>query len=118
MGFAGRKKIQALLRADADGSELIRCGDGFRSGGAVHRAGSEGHVPAFPVFEGRDRSAAKAELREARGEGYWWEFRRRVDQGRDSQAQAARADPQAPTTSLPSNGHDGTRCLETPARLA
>ena len=57
---AGGQEIQPLLRANADGSELIWPDDGFWGGSAVHSTSAESNVSAFPVSEGGDNSAAEA----------------------------------------------------------
>ncbi|KAH6791850.1 hypothetical protein C2S52_002327 [Perilla frutescens var. hirtella] len=100
-------EIQPLLRANADGGELVRHGDGVRRGGAVHIACAEGDVAAFPVPERRDRRPAEAQLRAAGGE------RRRHlrrHQRRDAAAEDARSEPPA-AASVPPNGNDGAGSL-------
>ncbi|KAF7809762.1 BEL1-like homeodomain protein 4 [Senna tora] len=107
-------KIQPLLRANADGGELIRRGDGVRVRGSVHGASPEGNVPSLPVPEGRDNGSAEAELRGAGRE----RGRRRdvvgANEGGDTEAEASRTKPEA-ATSLPSDGDDGARSVASPA---
>lgn len=61
---AGGSEVQPLLRADANGGELLRHGDGDGDGGGgtIHGASTEGDVEALQVLEGRDIDAAEAEL--------------------------------------------------------
>ncbi|KAK4409764.1 BEL1-like homeodomain protein 2 [Sesamum angolense] len=56
----GGSKVQPLLRPNAHGGELIRHGDGPGRSDAVHLSSTEGHVPAFPLPEGRHRQPVKA----------------------------------------------------------
>ena len=115
MCFTGGPEIQSLLRANANGGELIRRGDGFWRGGSIHGAGAESDVSAFSVPEGCDISAAEAQLRAAGRERGGGDLR--VDEGRDPKAEDAGAEPEA-AEGLPPDGDDGTGSLETPERLA
>lgn len=113
--IAGRPKIQSLLRTNANGGEFIWPGDGLWSGGAVHSPSAEGHVQALPVPKRRNISAVEAQLRVA-----GWERRCRQlgnNERRDAEVEDAGAKPEA-AKSIPPNGHDGTRSLETTKRLA
>lgn len=110
--FAGGEEIQPLLRANADGGELVRPCDGLRSSSPLHRPRTESHVAALPVPEGRDHRPVETQLRAAGREGCcrWL----RHNQGRDATAQVARPEPEA-AEGLPPDGHDGARGLEAAA---
>ena len=90
------------MRADADGGELIRHGDGLRRGRAVHLPRTEGHVPPLPLPQRRHRRAAQAQLRASGREG-----RRHVrrHQRRNAPAPNARPEPLAAKGVSPDGNH-------------
>lgn len=108
----GRTQIQPVPRANANGSELVRPGDGVRGSSAIHDTDAEGDVEALPMPKRRHSGAIEAELR---GIGRERRSRRlRNNKRRDTKTEAPRAEP-PPAKSIPSNGNDGTRSLETTA---
>ena len=106
----GGQKIQPLLRANADGGELIRHGNGIWGGNTIHSIGSEGHVATLQVPEGCDSSSTETKLRGARRKGPHDKLG--ANQGGDSEAKDARAKPET-TKGVPSDGNNGPRSLAT-----
>nr|GMD89060.1 BEL1-like homeodomain protein 4 [Ipomoea batatas] len=56
------REICAVLRSNAGDGDVVRHGAGLRGGGAVHDAGAEGDVSAFPVHKGRDNGADEGDV--------------------------------------------------------
>lgn len=62
LGWTGGREICAVLRPNAGDGDVVRHGAGLRGGGAVHDAGAEGDVSAFPVHKGRDNGADEGDV--------------------------------------------------------
>lgn len=82
------------MRANAGGGELVRVGGGARGGAAIHGAGAEGDVAAFPMHKGRHCWAAEGGVRGCGGERCGGGDG--ADQGGDAAAEGAGAEISAP----------------------
>lgn len=63
--FAGRPKVQPILRANAVGGDFIRPRHGIWISRSLHSPSTEGDVEALQVSERRRGGAAQAQLQAA-----------------------------------------------------